>query len=367
MGRRSTFGPISPSRPSRIESPKQLADQAEPVQRDRSVSEDLPTPVRRGHLRATPYAEDQPGDVSGRLENQAIPPGRSGARQPRHHPRGEPPDKGKGEGHPHLRRDPRGPRGFAAFGRGRERGRRSAERRPVRIHPRAAAARSRRAARARSTPEPRLDPCGNWEQTVASSGSSSAQCGHTFTLATSASGRRRCNPVASALDADPRPTDPEVDALACTNVPSLARATEQLVGVDCNDARELTCERYPLFLPDKSPYRDPCASYRRFALVWSAYHRVVMSKIRPSRRAIVLHRIGDPRNDPALVAHGAINLSQGFPDFPAPQEIKEAARQAIAATSTSTRSRGAPSRSAKRSPRRTARATACRGSSPSAT
>jgi aminotransferase len=29
--------------------------------------------------------------------------------------------------------------------------------------------------------------------------------------------------------------------------------------------------------------------------------------------------------------HGAVNLSQGFPDFPAPAEIKEAARQAIAA------------------------------------
>ena len=27
--------------------------------------------------------------------------------------------------------------------------------------------------------------------------------------------------------------------------------------------------------------------------------------------------------------HGAVNLSQGFPDFPAPKEIKEAARQAI--------------------------------------
>ncbi|HXW17693.1 MAG TPA: aminotransferase class I/II-fold pyridoxal phosphate-dependent enzyme [Candidatus Acidoferrales bacterium] len=31
------------------------------------------------------------------------------------------------------------------------------------------------------------------------------------------------------------------------------------------------------------------------------------------------------------LAHNAINLSQGFPDFPAPFEIKEAARQAIAA------------------------------------
>src|ERR1700746_1130858 len=28
--------------------------------------------------------------------------------------------------------------------------------------------------------------------------------------------------------------------------------------------------------------------------------------------------------------HGAVNLSQGFPDFPAPEEIKEAARKAIA-------------------------------------
>ena len=28
--------------------------------------------------------------------------------------------------------------------------------------------------------------------------------------------------------------------------------------------------------------------------------------------------------------HGAINLGQGFPDFPAPEEVKEAARKAIA-------------------------------------
>src|SRR5919204_6345458 len=29
--------------------------------------------------------------------------------------------------------------------------------------------------------------------------------------------------------------------------------------------------------------------------------------------------------------HGAVNLSQGFPDFPAPEEIKRAAQEAIAA------------------------------------
>ncbi|MEE8536441.1 MAG: aminotransferase, partial [Acidobacteriota bacterium] len=29
------------------------------------------------------------------------------------------------------------------------------------------------------------------------------------------------------------------------------------------------------------------------------------------------------------VRHKAINLAQGFPDFPAPEEVKEAAREAI--------------------------------------
>jgi aminotransferase len=43
--------------------------------------------------------------------------------------------------------------------------------------------------------------------------------------------------------------------------------------------------------------------------------------------------------------HGAVNLSQGFPDFAAPEEIKEAARQATT-TSTSTPSLGAPLRGA---------------------
>ncbi len=56
-----------------------------------------------------------------------------------------------------------------------------------------------------------------------------------------------------------------------------------------------------------------------------------MSKIRPSRRASsftesVIREMTRLSND-----HGAINLSQGFPDFPAPEKIKEAARAAIAA------------------------------------
>ena len=38
--------------------------------------------------------------------------------------------------------------------------------------------------------------------------------------------------------------------------------------------------------------------------------------------------------------YGAVNLSQGFPDFPAPAEIKLAAQEAIAATSINTPSPG---------------------------
>ena len=55
-----------------------------------------------------------------------------------------------------------------------------------------------------------------------------------------------------------------------------------------------------------------------------------MSKIRPSRRASSFSESVIREMTRLSVAHGAINLSQGFPDFPAPMELKEAARQAIA-------------------------------------
>jgi aminotransferase len=55
-----------------------------------------------------------------------------------------------------------------------------------------------------------------------------------------------------------------------------------------------------------------------------------MSKIRPSRRASSFTESVIREMTRLSVAHGAINLSQGFPDFPAPEELKEAARQAIA-------------------------------------
>ena len=49
--------------------------------------------------------------------------------------------------------------------------------------------------------------------------------------------------------------------------------------------------------------------------------------------------------------HGAVNLSQGFPDFPAPAGGEgRRARRRSTPTSTSTRSPGAPSRCARRSP-----------------
>ena len=39
--------------------------------------------------------------------------------------------------------------------------------------------------------------------------------------------------------------------------------------------------------------------------------------------------------------HGGINLAQGFPNFAAPQAMKDAAKRAIDADTTSTRSPGA--------------------------
>jgi aspartate/methionine/tyrosine aminotransferase len=53
-------------------------------------------------------------------------------------------------------------------------------------------------------------------------------------------------------------------------------------------------------------------------------------KIRPSRRASSFTESVIREMTRLSVQHGAINLSQGFPDFPAPQELKDAARQAIA-------------------------------------
>jgi aspartate/methionine/tyrosine aminotransferase len=53
--------------------------------------------------------------------------------------------------------------------------------------------------------------------------------------------------------------------------------------------------------------------------------------IRPSRRASSFTESVIREMTRLANAHGAINLSQGFPDFAAPEEIKEAARAAIAA------------------------------------
>jgi len=52
--------------------------------------------------------------------------------------------------------------------------------------------------------------------------------------------------------------------------------------------------------------------------------------IRPSKRASSFTESVIREMTRLSVAHGAINLSQGFPDFAAPEELKEAARQAIA-------------------------------------
>src|SRR5919109_3159792 len=55
-----------------------------------------------------------------------------------------------------------------------------------------------------------------------------------------------------------------------------------------------------------------------------------MSKIRPSRKASSFTESVIREQTRLAVLHGAINLSQGFPDFAAPVELKDAARRAIA-------------------------------------
>src|SRR2546428_13571522 len=55
-----------------------------------------------------------------------------------------------------------------------------------------------------------------------------------------------------------------------------------------------------------------------------------MSKIRPSLKASSFSESVIREQTRLAMQHGAINLSQGYPDFPAPMELKEAARRAIA-------------------------------------
>jgi aspartate/methionine/tyrosine aminotransferase len=55
-----------------------------------------------------------------------------------------------------------------------------------------------------------------------------------------------------------------------------------------------------------------------------------MSKIRSSEKASSFSESVIREQTRLAMQHGAINLSQGYPDFPAPMELKEAARRAIA-------------------------------------
>ncbi len=59
------------------------------------------------------------------------------------------------------------------------------------------------------------------------------------------------------------------------------------------------------------------------------YHRSTMSGIRPSKRASSFTESVIREMTRLAQLHGAINLGQGFPDFPAPEAVKEAAARAI--------------------------------------
>ena len=54
------------------------------------------------------------------------------------------------------------------------------------------------------------------------------------------------------------------------------------------------------------------------------------AEIRPSKKAVSFTESVIREMTRLAMLHGAINLSQGFPDFAAPEELKEAARTAIA-------------------------------------
>jgi aminotransferase len=56
-----------------------------------------------------------------------------------------------------------------------------------------------------------------------------------------------------------------------------------------------------------------------------------MTALRPSIKASSFTESVIREMTRLAIAHDAVNLSQGFPDFPAPMELKEAAREAIAA------------------------------------
>ena len=51
-------------------------------------------------------------------------------------------------------------------------------------------------------------------------------------------------------------------------------------------------------------------------------------RIRPSQKAVSFTESVIREMTRLAMLHDAINLSQGFPDFAAPEEVKEAARQA---------------------------------------
>jgi aminotransferase len=53
--------------------------------------------------------------------------------------------------------------------------------------------------------------------------------------------------------------------------------------------------------------------------------------VRPSAKAVRFTESVIREMTRLAQLHGAVNLSQGFPDFPAPEEVKEAARRAVAA------------------------------------
>ncbi len=86
-----------------------------------------------------------------------------------------------------------------------------------------------------------------------------------------------------------------------------------------------------------------------------------MTKLRASRKAACFTESVIREMTRLAHQHGAVNLSQGFPDFPAPEAIKEAAARAIDADVNQYADHLGRARAARRDRPRLSRAgTACR-------
>src|SRR5580698_11052833 len=75
--------------------------------------------------------------------------------------------------------------------------------------------------------------------------------------------------------------------------------------------------------PTTSAAKSSCASLFSMTLTSSLSKHFLSDKVEHFTESVIREMTRQ------AMQHGAVNLAQGFPDFPAPEEIKRAAQQAI--------------------------------------